>query len=368
MASIRKRRDGATFKWQVRWSQDGKDTGETFDTAAGAVRFRGMVDAAGGRWPKGWVSGYGMVGAPVTTGTGLTLAQWFPRAIAARSGANPRTRDDYQRDFDRNVPGWLADKAIEEITREDVGRWLIELQGRLSPKSIHNTHSTVSSVMKDALSDNLVLRNPFAGQSRKVPLRHEEMCFLTPVEFLQFREQVAWRYRPFIDFLFTTGLRFGEATALKPQHVDLVGMRLNVVTAWKRQPGGEYLSQEPKTAKARRTISLTKKQVEMLEELIVPGQLIFRNNIGTRISQSTFHKDTWTPALARAGEAGFTKRPRPHDLRHSHAAYLLSIGQPMLAVSRRLGHASITTTNDRYGHLLPQVDLDLVAAMESIGY
>ena len=40
----------------------------------------------------------------------------------------------------------------------------------------------------------------------------------------------------------------------------------------------------------------------------------------------------------------------------------------MLAVSRRLGHASITTTNDRYGHLLPQVDLDMISAMDQIGY
>ena len=354
-------------RWQVRWRQDGKSVSETFPTKAGAIKFRGLVDAAGQRYPQGWVPGRGF--APQSALARPTLAQWFDRAIASRSGANPRTRQDYGRDFRRNVPSWLADMAIEDITREDVGRWLIELQAKgLSAKSIHNTHSTVSSVMKDAQADDLVQRNPFLGQSKSIPVRHEQMCFLTPDEYGQFREFVAAYYRPFTDLLFTTGLRFGEATALLPQHVDLKERRLHVVTAWKLQPGGQYLSQEPKTRMARRTLSLTARQVQALEGLIRPGELIFRNHRGDRIQQSTFHGDTWTPALAKAAAAGFVKRPRPHDLRHSHAAYLLSSGRPMLAVSRRLGHASISTTNDRYGHLLPQVDLDMISAMDQIGY
>src|SRR5450631_4136168 len=334
MASLRKTaiKAGAP-RWQVRWRQDGRSVSETFPTESGAIKFRGLVDAAGQRYPQGWVPGRGFAPALARP----TLAQWFDRAIASRSGANPRTRQDYGRDFRRNVPGWLADMAIGDITREDVGRWLIELQSKgLSGKSI--------------------------------PVRHEQMCFLTPGEYGQFREFVAAYYRPFIDLLFTTGLRFGEATALLPQHIDLEERRLHVVTAWKLQPGGQYLSQEPKTRMARRTLSLTERQVQALEGLIRPGELIFRNHRGDRIQQSTFHGDTWTPALVKAAAAGFVKRPRPHDLRHSHAAYLLSSGRPMLAVSRRLGHASITTTNDRYGHLLPQVDLDVISAMDQIGY
>jgi len=216
MASLRKgtTKTGAP-RWQVRWRQDGRSVSETFPTESGAIKFRGLVDAAGQRYPQGWVPGRGF--APQSALARPTLAQWFDRAIASRSGANPRTRQDYGRDFQRNVPSWLADMAIEDITREDVGRWLIELQAKgLSAKSIHNTHSTVSSVLKDAQADNLVQRNPFLGQSKSIPVRHEQMCFLTPGEYGQFREFVAAYYRPFTDLLFTTGLRFGEATALLP--------------------------------------------------------------------------------------------------------------------------------------------------------
>jgi integrase len=369
MANIRKREDGKTLRWQVRWREGGMVRSETFPTEARAVKFRGHVDAAGQHYPENWVPGFGFVAPAAGEVQGPSLAEWFVRSIASRSGANPRTRDDYERDFSRNVPSWLAEMSIGSITREDVGRWLIELQGKgLSAKSIHNTHSTVSSVMKDAQADDLIRRNPFHGQSKSIPVRHEDMCFLTPGEYDQFREFIVEYYRPFVDFLFTTGLRFGEATALMPHHVDLTEKRLHVTTAWKRQPDGTYLSQEPKSLRARRTLTLTDRQVEVLKGLIEPRELIFRNHRGDRIQQSTFHGDTWTPALKRVREVGFTKRPRPHDLRHSHAAYLLSTGRPMLAVSRRLGHASITTTNDRYGHLLPHVDQDMVAAMNDIGY
>ncbi|MFD0883127.1 tyrosine-type recombinase/integrase [Streptosporangium algeriense] len=57
---------------------------------------------------------------------------------------------------------------------------------------------------------------------------------------------------------------------------------------------------------------------------------------------------------------GLTKRPRIHDLRHTHVAWLISDNTPMAAVQRRMGHTSITTTIDRYGHLLPYVDQDLM--------
>ena len=47
------------------------------------------------------------------------------------------------------------------------------------------------------------------------------------------------------------------------------------------------------------------------------------------------------------------KNAKLHDLRHFHASVLLQNGSSLLLVSRRLGHASVSTTGDVYGHLLP---------------
>ena len=367
MASLRKSATKAGApRWQVRWRQDGRSVSETFPTESGAIKFRGLVDAAGQRYPQGWVPGRGF-SAPQG---GPTLVQWFGRAIDSRPGANNRTRSDYRRDFAGHVPAWLADKPIEAITREDVGKWLVELASTLAPKTIHNIHGMVSSVMKDAQTDGLLTRNPFQGRSKSVPVRHEEMVFLTPGEFTTFLEFVTAYYRPLVTFLFGTGLRWSEATALRKEQVDLQGARLFVVTAWKRQPGQGPLSLEPKSARSRRTVTLTARLVELLATAVdgkAASDLVFVNKAGHRIQSGTFYNGVWDPARKRAEAAGFGKHPRVHDLRHSHAAVLLSGGQPVLSVSQRLGHAGAAITSDLYGHLLPEVDVALVGLLDDAG-
>lgn len=57
------------------------------------------------------------------------------------------------------------------------------------------------------------------------------------------------------------------------------------------------------------------------------------------------------PALNRAAAQGLSKRPRLHDLCHTHASPLLGAGVPVIAVQRRLGHRGITAMVDAYGHL-----------------
>ena len=58
--------------------------------------------------------------------------------------------------------------------------------------------------------------------------------------------------------------------------------------------------------------------------------------------------------------AGLPAALRFHDLRHTHAALLIADGWHPLAISRRLGHSTITVTMDRYGHLLPSLEADLI--------
>jgi len=88
--------------------------------------------------------------------------------------------------------------------------------------------------------------------------------------------------------------------------------------------------------------------------------LVFVSAEGDAIRHSNFRNRVWAKATAAAGLQGL----RLHDLRHTHAAWLISAGVPVLAISRRLGHASITVTMDRYGHLLPEVDASIMTALD----
>jgi len=60
--------------------------------------------------------------------------------------------------------------------------------------------------------------------------------------------------------------------------------------------------------------------------------------------------------VERARALGLEKDTRIHDLRHTHASWLIAAGRPLPSIQRRLGHESITTTVDTYGHLMMEVD------------
>jgi integrase len=75
---------------------------------------------------------------------------------------------------------------------------------------------------------------------------------------------------------------------------------------------------------------------------------------GGRLDQVNWHGSRWQRAIKAAQLKGLTKTPRFHDLRHTHAAWLISAGVPLPVIQKRLGHKSIQITVDVYGGLLFQ--------------
>jgi len=123
----------------------------------------------------------------------------------------------------------------------------------------------------------------------------------------------------------------------------------------------------PKTKKSRRTLVLTPDQVKLFRRLTEgknPSDLIFTAPEGGAWHSGVFYAHRWKPALDAANAMGLTKRPRVHDLRHTHASWLIAGKVPLPVIQARLGHESITTTVDRYGHLPASSDDEVVAAVE----
>jgi len=389
MAFIRQRGDSG--KWQVRWRDadaDGKETSEQFTSKEQANVFRGLVDANRQRWPQGWVPGRGFVTEP-TQGVGLTLREFFPVAIAARPGASADLKKRYLRQFERYVPDALKDKPMAKISGTDAGAWVAGLQSqpsgkgkKLSAKTAHNIFGTVSSVMKQALADGLVERNPFVGLGKGMRSNAPTMVCLEPAEFALIESELAAvepLYAEFAAFLFWTGLRFGEATALVWDDIDYATSTVNVVKAWKRQEDNSYQVGEPKTKNGLRTVVLDEETIAALRardprltaltRTAVAGagqSLVFPNAVkGGRLSQSVFYQVYWLQAVGDARRrSGLTKLPRVHDLRHSHASFLLGNGVDILTVSRRLGHGSVAITGDVYGHVTANSNSRVLAAMK----
>ena len=82
---------------------------------------------------------------------------------------------------------------------------------------------------------------------------------------------------------------------------------------------------------------------------------------GVRCTGETFRSKVWLPAVEKAGLAPL----RFHDLRHSCASFLIAQGAHPKEIQARLGHSSITTTLNVYGHLFPSLDERLAERLDA---
>ena len=117
---------------------------------------------------------------------------------------------------------------------------------------------------------------------------------------------------------------------------------------------GRLHVEEPKTPASRRTVTIP---AWLGEELAFhlrghDTQYVFTAPRGGPLRRSGFRFRVWVPATVLAGLEGL----RFHDLRHTHAAWLVGAGEHPKVIQARLGHASISTTLDRYGHLMDGLD------------
>lgn len=237
--------------------------------------------------------------------------------------------------------------------------WVNDLGRRNAPKTIWNKHGFLHAALASAVPKYLP-RNPC--DDTRLPQRHDaEMTFLEPEEFAAVRNSMTSRWQPLTDFLVMSGARFGEVTALTVADVDAAKLTCRISKSWKysgntRRP----VLGPPKTKKGRRTINLPGEALTGLDLTRAPGELLFHTQAGpsTPILRHLY-RQAWVRTLAKTlpdgkgtvADALGGKRPRPHDLRHTCASWMIAAGVPLPVISQHLGHESITTTVHVYGHL-----------------
>ncbi|QYN17634.1 site-specific integrase [Amycolatopsis sp. DSM 110486] len=336
-----------------------------FDDEEKAGRFKDLLEKCGHRLDRA-----AEVMASVETRV-PSLSAVIERHVSELTGIQERTRQTYRRDAKLHIAPYLGNRPINMVDRSDIKKWLNTLddKGNLSSKSIGNVHGLLSAVFKSALYEyKLIDENPCKGIRLPSSIAFES-TFLTYGEFNILVSHVRDHFKPVLHTFARTGLRFGELVALQVRDVDLLAATpsIRVTKARKRKEGGTYIG-PPKTPRARRTISLPPSLVDILVPLVSmrsPDELLFTGVKGGPIWHSKFQQYVWKPAVEAATathtkdgvpippEQRITKKPRIHDLRHTHASWQISEGVDLMTVQRRLGHESITTTVDRYGHLVP---------------
>jgi integrase len=420
MVSIKRRRrtDGTVaFRvvWRIGGTRDGDWQSETLYTPRDAEHFRADVETAGEQWPNGWIKGVGYLPRLANRDQPPTRFKDFAIAyVEELTGIEAETRHRYFGQISW-MDVWLNEvmgepPTVEGVTDSHVKRFVNAREANgASPKTIANYHGLLFAIMAAAVRQGLRTTNPCADT--RLPRRdaadvdEEPQVFLTEKEFALIAEAMfpsdardpgrrrtmrmqrqagiagTAEDRDLIEVAVGTGLRWGELTALQVRDLDLDAPvpRLSVRRAWKRnkrKPDGTYILPgqpphylgKPKSKKSRRRVTLAPSVVAVLRRRVAgkaPTDLVFNAPRGGRLNHATWYEDRWQRAVQIARSRGLAVRPRFHDLRHTHAAWLISANVPLPVIQQRLGHESIQITVDVYGGLLVQAHEIADAAIEA---
>lgn len=380
MASIHQRvnRDGS-ITHRVLYRIDGKQAQDSFTNPEGAERYKRLVERIGGAQARRVLDARNKSdnGAP-------TLREWMATYLDPESGIltgiEGLTRRDYERIAERSFLQVLGDYPLDAITKTDVGKW-IEWQNshvtqrgtKITAKTISNYHGLLSSALAAAVEERIIETN-VAHKTRLPQGRRKSPVFLTHAQFNSILFFVPQWYKPLALFLVGTGARWSEATALTWADIqtEMTPPLVTIDKAWKRQAEGSPIVSMPKSKRANRTLSIWGDLLDAIGPQRSPESLVFTSRYTNNRQTPSVFREMWDKAAKQAmdpdlcekhGLSLVTRKPRLHDLRHTHASWLIAAGAPLPFVQNRLGHESITTTVNIYGHLLPDAHTQMADIM-----
>jgi len=266
----------------------------------------------------------------------------------------------------------LGENSLDEIDSLLVKSWVAQLLAGdpddedfnripLAAKTIRNCHGLLYALMQGAVDQRLIRANP-CYRTGLPKIRFKEQRYLDEAEIGRLVAALPEHWRPMIVLMVSTGIRWSEMAGLRVKRLDVLAGQLRVEeTLHELAAGHALVTGPPKTEQSRRTVTFPPEVAQLLVPLVTmrPRDAhVFNMPDGAELRARKFWKSVWLRATAEAGLEGL----RIHDLRHTHAACLISDGIPLTGIQRRLGHSSITVTSDMYGHLLPVVDENIIAA------
>lgn len=223
-------------------------------------------------------------------------------------------------------------------------------------------HHQLKGAILDAVDEGLIEHDP----TRKVIIKgkqptEKKIKYLNQYELhtllkgLNLGKEISWDW--FILLVAKTGMRFSEALALTPRDFDLSHQLLSVSKTWDYKGKGGFLPTKNKSSV--RKIQIDWQIVVQFSELLkdLPeDKPIF-------VTKERVYNSTVNGILERYCKALEIPVISVHGLRHTHASVLLFAGVSIGSVARRLGHASMTTTQKTYLHIIHELenqDVDLV--------
>jgi integrase len=298
-----------------------------------------------------------------------------------KQNVRPRSHERYEQIVRLHILPSLGKVPLQKLAPQQLKKlYADKLKEGLSAITVTAIHNLLHRALDDAVRWDLLARNVC---DRVSPPRkeHREITPLS-VEQIHLLLEAARGHPQEALFVLAlhTGMRRGELLGLKWQDISFTEGTLQVRRILNRVPtkmvkegGQRYIETEPKTKKSRRNIFLTESALDALKQhqdrqldaKLKAGaawenhDYVFCTPLGKHLTPGHDALVQLKKLLVKAGLPAI----RFHDLRHSSASLLLSLGVHPKVVQELLGHTQISMTMDIYSHALPTMQKE---AMEKL--
>lgn len=280
------------------------------------------------------------------------------------------------------VASICAGRSVSEVSANKVSNTIgTELKNAFTParetdtslsgKTVLNYHRLISSILETAVKWQIIIANPC---SRVQPPKAErkEARYLDDNEAMQILEkleQEPLKYRTMFTLLLYSGMRRGEICGLTWADVDMKSGIIDINKSSLYLPGKGVFDDKTKNVTSTRSIKIPAFVIELLAEwkrdqtisMIQMGTAWIgerdeSRKIFTQSNGKPIHPSSVTDWFEKFIEKYSLPSACVHSLRHTNATLMIASGVDLRTVSKRLGHAQMSTTANIYTHAIRTAD------------
>lgn len=289
-----------------------------------------------------------------------------------KTTVKPSTFENVKSKVEKMTEEHFKELKLKKITVAYCQRVVIELS---KSYVLYNHYlSVINRIFKYAVLMDILDSNPFdkviKPKSKQVQRKGNFLTKEELKEFLKLAQTATLSYFfPLVHLMSYTGLRQGEALALKWSDIDFENKKITVDKTATRIKEKQTL-QTPKTKNSKRVISIDPTTLTILKSWKKDQiKIYFKNGkhfegddnfIFTNERGDWVHIHNFIPYFKRFVTDHKLKPITPHGLRHTHASLLFSAGVEPKNISDRLGHSTVQITLDLYTHITEEQRTDTV--------
>jgi integrase len=311
---------------------------------------------------------------PSTVTVGEQFRYWLD--TYAETSVGPQTFSEYERMVRAHILPTLGAVPLQKRTVAHLEVFKGEsLAGGLGARTVTMCLMRLRQMLAQAIDLNLLAANPaLCVQQPRVCSRSARTWSAEQARrFLAVATRSA--YGPIWAVYLGSGMRRGEALGLRWQDVHFEHHTLRVEQTVGLERGRTVVKPKPKTEASRRTIAVDAAIIAALDEhreqqhaqrvaaddTWQDHDLVFASSRGTPINPNNLLRD-FRRLVAQAG----VPRIRIHDLRHTRITLAIQAGASIAAVSRRAGHARVSTTMDIYAQVTPDMHAEVADRISAL--